>query len=149
MFTQSAGILIAVVCGILLAGGAVVFILIRKRRPLPMDELEGHDFEYYCARLLEEDGFAAVTVTTGSRDYGADILAERDGITYAFQCKRYDHPVGVFAVQEIYAARDYYDRMVGVVMTNASFTDPAQKMAQKLKILLWDREVLKGMDRGN
>ena len=24
-----------------------------------------------------QDGFAAVTVTTGSRDYGADILAER------------------------------------------------------------------------
>lgn len=24
-----------------------------RRRPLPMDEMEGHDFEYYCAELLD------------------------------------------------------------------------------------------------
>ena len=63
-------------------------------------------------------------------------------MTYAVQCKRYDGPVGVKAVQEAYAGRDFYDRMVGAVMTNQYFTDPAVEAARKLKILLWDRDYL-------
>lgn len=117
----------------------------RRRRPGDMDLMEGHEFEYYCADLLRRVGFLEVEVTRGSGDYGVDILAERDGVTYAVQCKRYDGPVGVKAVQEAYAGRDYYDRMVGAVMTNQYFTRPAVEVAQKLKILLWDRGYLESM----
>ena len=120
-----------------------------KRLPheLPMDEMEGHDFEYYCADLLKANGFLEVEVTKGSGDFGVDILAEKDGITYAFQCKCYDDTVGVKAVQEVYAGRDYYDRMVGVVMTNQYFTQPAVELARKLNIMLWDRGYLDDMDK--
>ena len=76
---------------------------------------------------------------------GIDILAEKDGVTYAIQCKRYSAPVGVKAVQEAYAGRDYYDRMVGCVLTNQYFTQPAVEAAKKLKILLWDRGYLESM----
>lgn len=117
----------------------------RRRRPGDMDLMEGHEFEYYCADLLRRAGFLEVEVTRGSGDYGVDILAERDGVTYAVQCKRYDGPVGVKAVQEAYAGRDYYDRMVGAVMTNQYFTRPAVEVARKLKILLWDRGYLESM----
>ena len=120
-----------------------------KRLPheLPMDEMEGHDFEYYCADLLKANGFLEVEVTKGSGDFGADILAEKDGITYAVQCKCYDKPIGVKAVQEVYAGRDYYDKMVGVVMTNQYFTQPAVELARKLNIMLWDRGYLDDMDK--
>ena len=120
-----------------------------KRLPheLPMDEMEGHDFEYYCADLLKANGFLEVEVTKGSGDFGADILAEKDGITYAVQCKCYDKPIGVKAVQEVYAGRDYYGRMVGVVMTNQYFTQPAVELARKLNIMLWDRGYLDDMDK--
>ena len=74
-----------------------------------------------------------------------DILAEKEGVTYAIQCKRYMAPVGVKAVQEAYAGRDYYDRMVGAVLTNQYFTAPAVEAAKKLKILLWDRGYLEQM----
>ena len=84
-------------------------------------------------------------VTKGSGDYGVDILAEKDGITYGIQCKCYNSPVGVKAVQEAYAGRDYYDCMVGAVMTNQYFTKPAVEAAKKLKILLWDRGYLDSM----
>ena len=84
-------------------------------------------------------------MTKGSGDYGVDILAEKDGITYAIQCKRYTGPVGVAAVQQAYAGRDYYDRMVGAVLTNQYFTAPAVEAARKLKILLWDRGYMEGM----
>ena len=53
--------------------------------------------------------------------------------------------MGVKAVQEVYAGRDYYDCMVGAVMTNQYFTRPAVEVARKLKILLWDRGYLESM----
>ena len=109
------------------------------------DLLEGHEFEYYCAEVLRKKGFIEVEVTKGSGDYGADILAEKEGVTYAIQCKCYTAPIGVKAIQEAYAGRDYYDRMVGAVLTNQYFTTPAVEAAKKLKILLWDRGYLESM----
>ena len=132
---------------------ALVIVIARfvKRPPkaLPMDEMEGHDFEYYCADILRDNGFIEVEVTKGSGDFGADILAEKDGVTYAVQCKCYDKPIGVKAVQEVYAGRDYYGRMVGAVMTNQYFTQPAVELAKKLNIMLWDRDYIEDMaDKG-
>lgn len=132
----------------------IIFLLVcflishsRKRRTYgkDFDLLDGHEFEYYCADLLRKRGFQEVEVTKGSGDYGIDILAERDGVTYAIQCKCYGDSVGVKAVQEAYAGRDYYDCMVGAVLTNQYFTGPAVEAAKKLKILLWDRGYLESM----
>lgn len=117
----------------------------RRRRTGSMDEMEGHDFEFFCAELLEKRGFMEVEVTRGSGDFGIDILAQKDGVTYAVQCKRYQDPVGVEAILRTYGGRDYYDRMVGVVMTNQYFTAPAVEAAKKLQILLWDRGYLDSM----
>lgn len=121
------------------------YLLLHRKKSVPMDEMEGHDFEQFCAGLLRNRGFLEVEVTKGSGDFGIDILAEKDGVTYAIQCKRYEGPVGVKAVQEAYAGRDYYDRMVGAVLTNQYFTAPAVSAAKKLKILLWDRGYLEEM----
>lgn len=117
----------------------------RRRSQRSFEEMEGHEFEFFCAELLRNRGFSEVEVTKGSGDYGVDVLAEKDGVTYAVQCKRYTMPVGVKAVQEAYAGRDYYDKMVGVVMTNQYFTAPAVEAARKLKILLWDGGYLESM----
>ena len=147
---QSTTIIIVLVVLLILAFAALFIALFIKRTPktLPMDEMEGHDFEYYCADLLKKNGFLDVEVTKGSGDFGADILAEKDGITYAVQCKCYDKPIGVKAVQEVYAGRDYYGRMVGAVMTNQYFTQPAVDMARKLNIMLWDRDYVDDMRCG-
>ena len=123
----------------------VWFFLRRRRYTDAFEDMDGHEFEYFCADLLEQRGFVEVEVTRGSGDYGIDILAEKDGVTYAVQCKRYAAPVGVKAIQEAYAGRDYYDRMVGAVMTNQYFTAPAVEAAKKLKILLWDGGYVESM----
>ena len=81
-------------------------------------------------------------LTKASGDFGVDILAEKDGVTYAIQCKRYADPVGVKAVQEAFAGREYYDRMVGAVLTNQYFTPAARKLADKIGVVLWDRDML-------
>ena len=138
------GILAVLVLAV--AAGVVLCRRFRKRyADDELDEMEGLDFEYYCAELLRNRGFIEVEVTKSSGDYGIDILAEKEGVTYAIQCKRYNAPVGVKAVQEAYAGRDFYDRMVGCVLTNQYFTQPAVDAAQKLKILLWDRDYLEEM----
>ncbi len=138
--------IIIIICTVLgLAIHFLRWLWRRRRRFSSLDEMEGHDFEYFCANLLERRGFIEVEVTKGSGDYGIDILAEKDGVTYAIQCKCYSAPVGVKAVQEAYAGRDYYDRMVGAVLTNQYFTAPAVEAAKRLKILLWDRGYLERM----
>ena len=140
-------IIIMAACAAAMAGSAFLYLRHRARRPRleDFDLMEGHDFEYYCAELLKKTGFQEVEVTKGSGDYGIDILAQKDGVTYAIQCKCYTAPVGVKAVQEAYAGRDYYDRMVGALLTNQYFTGPAVEAAGKLKILLWDRGYLEDM----
>ncbi len=141
--------LLFLIAAIAIIVGVVLIIRLRSRRIsyLPIDEMEGHDFEYYCADLLKKNGFIDVEVTKGSGDFGVDILAEREGISYAVQCKCYDKPIGVKAVQEVYAGRDYYGAMVGAVMTNQYFTQPAVDMAKKLKIMLWDRDYIGEMEK--
>lgn len=140
-------IFVIVVSAAAMAASAALYLRqrARRRRPEEFDLMEGRDFEHYCAELLRRRGFQEVEVTKGSGDYGIDILAEKDGVTYAVQCKRYAAPVGVKAVQEAYAGRDYYDRMVGAVLTNQYFTQPAVEAARRLKILLWDRGYLESM----
>ena len=136
----------------LIAFMAVLTILInvflrhrRDRRISRMYDLEGHEFEFFCADLLKAQGFIDVEVTRGSGDFGVDILAEKDGVTYAVQCKRHTAPVGVEAVLCTYGGLAYYERMVGVIMTNQYFTAPAVEAAKKLRILLWDRGYLDAM----
>ena len=140
--------IIGILAVLVLAAAAGVVLCRRFRKRYAddeLDEMEGLDFEYYCAELLRNRGFIEVEVTKSSGYYGIDILAEKEGVTYAIQCKRYNGPVGVKAVQEAYAGRDFYDRMVGWVLTNQYFTQPAVDAAQKLKILLWDRDYLEEM----
>lgn len=138
-------IAVIIIMAILLVA-LVVLLITRRPGEVGIDEMEGHEFEHFCGKMLEEMGFIDVKVTKGSGDFGVDILAEKDGISYAFQCKCYDKPVGVKAVEEIYAGRDYYERMVGCVITNQYFTQPAVDMAKKLKIMLWDRDYINFSD---
>lgn len=115
----------------------------------PLDDMDGAEFENYCASILSDDGYENIKVTAKSRDYGIDILAEKEGISYAIQCKYYSEPVGIKAVQEAYAGRDYYDAMVAVVMTNQDFTKTALEFAGKLKVLMWNGDDIYSMSRRN
>ena len=138
--------IVAIIILIVIFAAITVWFFLRRRRYTDaFEDMDGHEFEYFCADLLEQRGFVEVEVTRGSGDYGIDILAEKDGVTYAVQCKRYTAPVGVKAIQEAYAGRDYYDRMVGAVMTIQYFTAPAVEAAKKLKILLWDGGYVESM----
>lgn len=106
---------------------------------LSIDLMEGHQFESWCADALKSIGFCNVSVTPGSGDQGVDILADKDGVKYAFQCKRYTSDLGNTPIQEVHSGKDYYHRHVGVVITNRLFTSGAIALATETGTLLWDR----------
>ena len=44
----------------------VVFVKRKKKSPDVFEDMEGHEFEYFCADLLADRGFTEVEVTKGS-----------------------------------------------------------------------------------
>lgn len=106
------------------------------------DLFEGHEFEYWCANLLRCNGFENVEVTQRSGDQGVDIIAEKDDIRYAIQCKCYSSDLGNTPVQEVWAGKSMYHCQIGAVMTNRYFTKGARELANTTGVLLWDRDKL-------
>lgn len=106
------------------------------------DTMDGWQFERYCAEILKKNGFEDVKVTSGSGDFGIDILAAKERITYAIQCKCYSQSVNNKSVQEAYSGKEFYKCMVAVVLTNNYFTESAKLTAAKNAVSLWDRDEL-------
>nr|DAG18876.1 MAG TPA: Restriction endonuclease [Caudoviricetes sp.] len=109
-----------------------------------IDYMEGHMFEHYIAQLLRKNGFQHVEVTVASGDYGTDIIAHKNGLKYAIQCKRYSpgSRIGLKPVQEIYSGRIHYNADAAVVITNLYFSENAKVLAKETGVVLWDRDKL-------
>ena len=107
-----------------------------------IDQMDGPAFEQFIVALLRKSGYENVQSTGGSGDQGVDVLAEKEGVRYAIQCKRYSHALGNTPVQEVNAGCQHYGCHVGVVVTNNYFTAGAKELAASCKVLLWDREKL-------
>ena len=69
------------------------------------DLMDGHEFEYFCASLLEQNGFTNIVVTQDSVDDGIDILAEKKKLNTAYSASAiqailvtvlYNKPIPVF-----------------------------------------------------
>lgn len=128
---------------------AICLIIFRKRKQHKSNSesellseyskiTNGYDFEHFCAKLLRINGFSNVSVTQSSGDYGIDVLANKNGLKYAIQCKHYSSTVGNSAIQEAATGKLYYECDVAVVMTNSTFTANAINLAKSAKVLLWD-----------
>ena len=109
---------------------------------------EGLEFEAFVGRLMSHNGYRDVTVTQASNDYGIDVIAYKDDVKYAVQCKYYSSTVGNEAVQQVVAGKQHYGAHVAVVATNNSFTKNAIELARSNNVILWDRvEIIKLIDK--
>lgn len=98
---------------------------------------KGRRYEIYISDKLRQGGFSDVRVTQSSGDFGVDVLCkDKNGFTYAVQCKNYSSAVGVDAVQEAYTAKAYYQCDRAVVITTDHFTQAAVEMASKTGVIL-------------
>lgn len=118
---------------------------LRTNSEINFDNINGHQFEQFCADVLRKNKFKDVQVTQGSGDHGIDILAEKDGISYAIQCKCYSSNIGNAAVQQAHTGKSLYHKDIAVVMTNRYFTSQAKEEAEQLSVKLWDRDKLNEM----
>lgn len=106
-----------------------------------IDEMSGEEFENYIEELLIKMGYST-RKTKGSSDQGIDIIATKGNLRLGVQTKRYTNKVSNKAVQEVVAGISYYNLDKGLVITNSSFTKPAQELAVSNDVILWDRSNL-------
>ena len=109
-----------------------------------LDFLSGIEFENYLKSLFENMGYEVKTTKT-SGDYGVDLIVTKKNKQMIIQAKCYNHTVGVKAVQEIIAGRDYYKIYDAMVITNNYFSREAENLAVEANVTLADRTVLEKM----
>ncbi len=94
----------------------------------------GTEYEQECLGILEKNGYVCKeTPRTG--DYGADLIAEKYGLSFCIQCKDHATPIGISAVQEAHSAKEYYSTDFAVVVANSMFTSSALNLARKLNVI--------------
>ena len=106
-----------------------------------IDLMEGYAFEEYLKTLFFYDGYKT-EVTQKAKDYGADIILEKDGITTVVQAKRYNKGVGISSVQQAIGAKNHYGASEAMVVTSSYFTSEAELLAKENGVRLVDREEL-------
>jgi HJR/Mrr/RecB family endonuclease len=106
-----------------------------------IDKMEGYDFEEYLAKLFQRFGFST-WVTPKSRDFGCDVILEKNGDRIGIQSKRENKKIDQSAVREIVASLKKYDARIGVVITNSKFTKSAKQLGKVNEVVMIDRNAL-------
>lgn len=103
-----------------------------------VDQMSGIQFEDYVGTLMENMGYDVEMVRGGS-DFGADLIATKDGTRIAVQIKRYSRPVPRAAVSDAVGARQYFNCQNAMVVTNNVFARSSQEFADSTNCILIDR----------
>jgi len=106
-----------------------------------VDHLSGEDFEKVLAMCFEREGYR-VKVTPEFGDFGADLVMSKDGVITVVQAKRWNTGVGIEAVQQIVAAKAYYQALDTMVVTNSDYSPAAIELAKVNGVTLWGRREL-------
>jgi HJR/Mrr/RecB family endonuclease len=123
--------------------GRWVFNFIKTRNIKDVDSMTGLQFERYVAKMLKNRGCKNVRLTE-HYDLGVDIIAQKDGVTWGIQTKRYSGLVGVDAVRQVVAALKQYDCDRSMVITNSpeGYSRPARQLAKDNSCILIGRDRL-------
>jgi restriction system protein len=106
-----------------------------------IDRFGGKTFEEYLEVLFRRLGYK-VERTRFVGDYGGDLVLRKGGVRTVVQAKRHAKSVGVRAVQEVVAAKGYYDCDETLVVSNSRYTKQAEELARRNDVELWDRDML-------
>jgi restriction system protein len=99
------------------------------------EDISPAEFEHWCSTALHAAGWRARATGT-SGDQGADVVAEKGGITVVLQCKLHRSAIGNKAVQEAFTAKKHYGATAAAVVSNATFTRSAEALSRTTGVLL-------------
>lgn len=111
-----------------------------------VDDMDGIEFEKYVADLLKRNGFHGVKLTE-QYDYGVDIIAEKDGVRWGIQTKRYSGLVGADAIRQVVTGLRIYSCDRSMVITNSTYGEFAKKLAAGNNCILIDRNRLRQLEQ--
>jgi len=112
--------------------------LYRSSGQAAVDAMSGVEFEYYVAAVLRGRGYD-VEFTKVTGDFGVDLIATRDGVRTAVQCKRQARAVNGSAIQQVVAGAAVHDCTATMVVSNHRYTRAAEQLAEVHQCVLVDR----------
>jgi restriction system protein len=120
--------------------------LYRASGQAAVDAMTGVEFEEYVAAVLRGLGYR-VDITKATGDFGVDLIATKNGIRTAVQCKRQARAVNGAAVQQVVAGAAVHDCTATMVVTNHRYTRAAEQLADVHGCVLVDRSRLARLAR--
>jgi restriction system protein len=120
--------------------------LYRSSGQAAVDAMSGVEFEHYVAAVLRGRGYD-IEFTRATGDFGVDLIATRDGVRTAVQCKRQARTVNGAAIQQVVAGAAVHDCTATMVVTNHRYTRAAEQLADVHQCLLVDRTRLARLAR--
>ncbi|KGA98799.1 hypothetical protein AJ85_01665 [Alkalihalobacillus alcalophilus ATCC 27647 = CGMCC 1.3604] len=139
---------------LVLIATSIIWIVVRKLKKQKydlmkitirdIDRMSGHEFEDYLLVLFAAIGVGTIYQTKKSRDFGADmVFYNEENEKVVLQAKRYTDKLGLSAVQEIYAARAFYEAEKSIIVTSTDkISDPCYQLAAATQVGIIDREGL-------
>ncbi len=120
--------------------------LYRATGQAAVDAMTGVEFEHYVAAVLRGIGYT-VELTRATGDFGVDLIATKDGVRTAVQCKRQNRVVNGSAIQQVVAGAAVHDCDTTMVVSNHRYTRAAQQLADVHGCVLIDRTRLARLSR--
>lgn len=118
----------------------VIKTMVRRSNGTSTSEI-GIEFEKrLISEISEVFPTASIEPTPVTGDQGADVVLKVHGIKIVIQAKRYTGVVGNSAVQEVFAAQQFYEADYAMVVTTSRYTSSAQTLAQKIGVELTTTE---------
>ncbi len=106
-----------------------------------LDNTTGREFEIFLVNLFEKLGYST-TVTNRSKDYGCDMMLQRDDYRIAVQAKRSESELNFTSVQRVLGSLKKYNAQISIVVTNNKFISSAKQLAKIKDVVLIDRKKL-------
>ncbi len=107
---------------------AFAYWALQERSAPISNHQKGADFEKAISNALKQNGFQ-IEQTPSGPDYGVDLIAEKNGLRIAIQCKDHNNLIGIKAVQEVIAGAKHFGCDGGVVISTSEFTRAAADLA--------------------
>ncbi len=106
-----------------------------------IDNMTGFEFQHYIAQLLKGKGYIINSIHH-SRDYGVDIILEKNSLKIGVQTKRSNQQINRDVIGEIITGLPHYQLHKGIIITNQYYNEETICLANRFNITLWDREQL-------